>query len=110
MIVLICTRKHTTIPYKAASKFLDQRKGREGNEERGGGGGGGGLFVEEMERGEGGNVVKWGNGEGVPCSWRKWRGGRGEGCEMGEMERGEGGKGGVLFRIGNGEGGRGGIL
>ena len=55
MIVLICTRKHTTIPYKAASKFLDQRKGREGNEEREGGGG---LFVEEMERGEGGNVVK----------------------------------------------------
>ena len=79
MIVLICTRKHTTIPYKAASKFLDQRKGREGNEERGGGGGG--LFVEEMEREEGGNVVKWGNGEGggggVPCLWRKWRGGKG---------------------------------
>ena len=48
MIVLICTKKHTTIPYKATSKFLDQRKGREGNEERGGGGG---LFVEEMERG-----------------------------------------------------------
>ena len=85
MIVLICTRKHTTIPYKAASKFLDQRKGREGNEERGGGGGGGAvrrgngeggggeccemgkwrgggsLFVEEMERGEGEKVVKWGN-------------------------------------------------
>ena len=50
--VLICTRKHTMIPYKAASKFLDQRKGREGNEEREGEGGGG-LFVEEMERGVG---------------------------------------------------------
>ena len=41
--------------------------------------------MEEMERGEGEKVVKWGNGEG----------GGGEG-------------GGV--RIGNGEGGRGGIL
>ena len=41
--------------------------------------------MEEMERGEGEKVVKWGNGEGG------------------------GGEGGCV-RIGNGEGGRGGIL
>ena len=48
---------------------------------------GGSLFVEEMERGEGEKVVKWGNGEG-----------------------GGGGRGVFFVRIGNGEGGRGGIL
>ena len=101
------------IPYKGASKFLDQRKGREGNEEREGGGGGGGgwLFVEEMERGEGGNVVKWGNGEGgFPVHGGNGEGGRGEGCEMGKWRGGRGGRGVFFVRIGNGEGGRGGIM
>ena len=47
---------------------------------------GGSLFVEEMERGGGEKVVKWGNGEG----------GRGEGEKVVKWGNGEGGRGGIL--------------
>ena len=45
-------------------QVLTTGRGEGGNVVKWGNGEGGSLFVEEMERGEGEKVVKWGNGEG----------------------------------------------